>query len=88
MGLLARLLGARFGRDRGVLAEGDGEPQEPPRMARPPPTPSTRQPQRPPPTPSTQRLRGPGQTAGTPTYGTPHGTPSTQRIHNPRNPGN
>jgi hypothetical protein len=87
MGWLARLLGGRFGRDRGFLAEGDGEPVEPPRLARPAPTPTTRPPRRPPPTPTTQGLRGTGQTAGTPRYGTPHGTPSTQRIHNPRNPG-
>jgi hypothetical protein len=87
MGLLARLLGSRFGRDRGVLAEGDGREEETPRLPRPTPTPTTRPPRRPPPTPTTEQLGGTGQTAGTPSYGAPHGTPSTQRIHNPPNPG-
>jgi hypothetical protein len=87
MAWLARLLGARFGRDRGVLADGSGEAEKTPRLRRPMPTPTTRSPRRPQPTPTTQQLRGPGQTAGTRTYGTPHGTPSTQRIHNPSHPG-
>lgn len=87
MGWLARLLGVRFGRDRGFFAEGDGEVHETPSLPRPLPTPTTRQPKRPEPTPTTRPVRGVGQTAGTPTYGAPHGTPSTERIHNPRNPG-
>jgi hypothetical protein len=87
MGWLARLLGSRFGRDRGVLAAGDGESEEQSRLERPPPTPTTRIPKRPPPTPSTRPLRGPDATAGTRTYGAPGGTPSTERIHNPNHPG-
>ena len=86
MGLLARLFGARFGRDRGILAEDDPSAVETPRLPRPVGTAGTHVPKRPPPTPTTGRLRGVGQTAGTPSYGTPHGTPSTQRIHNPARP--
>jgi hypothetical protein len=87
MGWLARLLQGRLGRERGIFAAGDDEPQEPPRLPRPTPTPTTRPPKRPLPTPTTQPLRGMGSTAGTRTYGTQGGTPSTERIHNPRHPG-
>jgi hypothetical protein len=87
MGWLARLFGARFLRERGFLAEPQEDADQPPSIARPAPTPTTRPPRRPPPTPTTQPIRGMGETAGTRRYGTPQGTPSTQRIHNPRHPG-
>jgi hypothetical protein len=51
------------------------------------PTPTMRPLEAPKPTPTTRPLAGEQRTAGTPSYGTPHGTPSTQRIHNPTRPG-
>ncbi|MDX6697131.1 MAG: hypothetical protein QOE65_528 [Solirubrobacteraceae bacterium] len=86
MGLLARILGLRSTRDRGML-EGDGgqndADEKTPHPRRPPPTPTTRQPSRPESTPTTRPLGDPGGTAGTQGHGAPHGTPSTQRLHNP-----
>ena len=83
VGLLARILGRGFGRDRGILAEGEDSEEKTHRPARPVPTPASRVPRRPPDTPTTRPLGDPGATAGTPSYGAPGGTPSTQRIHNP-----
>jgi len=51
------------------------------------PTPTMRPLEAPKPTPTTKPLTGDGRTAGTPSYGAPHGTPSTRRIHNPTHPG-
>ena len=90
MGLLARILGLRSTRDRGVLAGDEGKDdaeEKTPHPRRPPPTPTTRTPRQPEPTPTTRPLGDPGGTAGTPTYGGQGGTPSTQQIHNPSHPG-
>lgn len=85
MGFLSRLMGRR----RGPLAENEPEAdeQETPRLQRPPPTPTTRQPSMPDPTPSAHMPDIGGATAGTPSYHQPGGTPSTERIHNPKRPG-
>ena len=85
MGFLARLLGRRVDRRRGVLAVDPVEAGDP-RPPEPPPTAGTPRLERPEPTPS-MRVPGAERTAGTPDYRTPHGTPSTQRLHNPRRPG-
>jgi hypothetical protein len=87
MGLIARILGLRGGRDRGVLAGDEGIEEKTPHLPRPVPTPASRVPRRPEPTPTTKPLGGPSATAGTPRYGGQGGTPSTQRIHNPSRPG-
>lgn len=82
MGVLARLFGRRYARDRGVLAEARDEDSEQQRIPRPPPTPAMRQFEMPPPTAGTRQLDGMPPTAGTRTYRAPGGTPSTRRIHN------
>jgi hypothetical protein len=87
VGLLARILGLRGGRDRGVLAGDEGTEEKTPRPPRPVPTPASRVPRPPEPTPTTRPLGDPGATAGTPRYGGQGGTPSTERIHNPSHPG-
>ena len=72
---------------RGAAADGttevDGQATLPPLR----PTPTMRPLEAPKPTPTTRPLGGDGRTAGTPSYGAPHGTPSTRRIHNPTHPG-
>ena len=84
MGILSRLLGRR----RGPLAADPGEEDTGvERLARPEPTPSMRRLETPAPTPTAKPIAGSSRTAGTPSYGAPHGTPSTQRIHNPTRPG-
>lgn len=84
MGFLSRLMGRR----RGPLAENEpDEEQETPRLPKPPPTPTTRQPKMPDPTPSASMPEISGGTAGTPSYGSQGGTPSTERLHNPTRPG-
>lgn len=87
MGLIARILGLRGERDRGILAGDVGAEEKTPRPPRPVPTPASRVPRRPEPTPTTRPLGGSAPTAGTPRYGGQGGTPSTQRISNPTHPG-
>lgn len=82
MGVLARLLGRRFSRDRGMLAEDRDEDSEQQRIPRPPPTRTMQRPAMPPATPTTRPLDAMPPTAGTRTYRQPGGTPSTRRIHN------
>ena len=88
MGVLARLLGRRMDRRRGVLAVDAVEAAEPeaPAIARPPDTAGTARLERPEPTPS-MRIPGMQPTAGTRDYRQPRGTPSTERLHNPGRPG-
>ena len=86
MGVLARILGRRTGRLRGVTAEGGAAVPDEPAIAPPPPTAGTPKLERPRDTPS-MRVDGAGRTAGTPEYRFPGGTPSTERLHNPSRPG-
>jgi hypothetical protein len=79
MGLLSWLF-----RRRGVDADLPDEGLDPTPLQ---PTPTMRPIEAPKPTPTTRPLDGERRTAGTPSYGAPHGTPSTQRIHNPTRPG-
>jgi hypothetical protein len=81
MGLLSWLFRRGAGEDDPSAVEG-GIELSPLR-----PTPTMRPLEAPKPTPTTEPLTGDGRTAGTPSYGLPHGTPSTQRIHNPTRPG-
>ena len=82
MGLLSRLFG-RWRSDNADAPPGEGDTGLTPLQ----PTPTMRPLEAPKPTPTTRPLGGEGRTAGTPSYGAPHGTPSTQRIHNPTRPG-
>jgi hypothetical protein len=82
MGILARLF-----RRRGPLAERPDHDAGETGLEAPKPTPTMRPIEAPKPTPTTKPLSGSARTAGTPSYGSPHGTPSTQRIHNPTRPG-
>jgi hypothetical protein len=86
MGVLARILGRRAGRLRGVTAETAVAAEDEPRIAAPPPTAGTPRLERPHDTPS-MRVGGAGRTAGTPEHRFPGGTPSTERLHNPGRPG-
>ena len=86
MGVLARILGRRGGRLRGVTADAHDDAADEPKLAPLPPTAGTRPLERPRDTPS-MRLPETGRTAGTPGYRFPGGTPSTERLHNPDRPG-
>jgi hypothetical protein len=86
MGVLARILGRRAGRLRGVTAEVGAAAPEEAAVEPPPPTAGTPKLERPHDTPS-MHVRGAGRTAGTPAYRDPGGTPSTERLHNPGRPG-
>jgi hypothetical protein len=81
MGLLTWLLGRRNARPDANVEPEDGM------LSAVKPTPTMRPIETPKATPTTQPLSGERRTAGTPSYGAPHGTPSTQRIHNPTRPG-
>ncbi len=86
MGVLARILGLRGGRLRGVTAEARPEAEAEPQVPRPPDTAGTPRLERPAPTPS-MHVPAFDRTPGTPGYEAPRGTPSTQRLHNPRRHG-
>ena len=81
MGVLARILERLRGRRAGQSTSSGNSAPEPLL------TPSMQPIEAPKPTPSMRNVGGAGRTAGTPSYGAPHGTPSTQRIHNPTRPG-
>lgn len=84
MGLWARITG-KF-RLRGMLSDNvpeDADEGERVRLLRPEPTPTGRVPRRPEETPTSKPHEIGAGTAGTPSYGQPHGTPSTRRLHNP-----
>jgi hypothetical protein len=83
MGILARLLGRR----RSPLDQRSADDAGDVDLETPRPTPTMRPIEAPKATPTTQPLDGSPRTAGTRSYGAPHGTPSTQRIHNPTRPG-
>lgn len=88
MGILARLLGSRYSRRTGVLADETAQTGVSQRLVAPLLTPAMQgKLRRPEPTPTTRPLGDPGVSAGTPAYRTPAGTPSTQRIHNRSRPG-